>query len=67
MGHGYLADLLDDLNHEQLTSLLNYLAVGSQSVTRRNIRVWRKTNGFVVDKEKSIFESTVGDFLVRRG
>jgi len=67
MNHSYLSDLLDDLNHEQLTSLLNELVVGSQKVTRRAIRDWRKSNGFKVDEEKSIFKSTVGEFLIRRG
>lgn len=41
MNHTYLSDLLDDLSHEQLTELLNYLAVNHYHASRANVRAWR--------------------------
>ncbi|KKM83680.1 hypothetical protein LCGC14_1306920 [marine sediment metagenome] len=41
--HHFLAEVLDDLDHEELTLLLNWLAIHTLRVTRPNIRTWRKT------------------------
>lgn len=40
----FLSDVLDDLNHEQLTNLLNWLVIQGYVPTRANVRQWRKDN-----------------------
>lgn len=40
----FLADLIDDLDHKQLTELLNYLALRN-STLRASIKGWRREKG----------------------
>jgi len=49
----FLADLIDDLNHQQLTELLNHLALNQNQLEissfRACVRQWRKDNNLPVD------------------
>lgn len=49
--HVYLADLLDDLDVWQLTSLLNWLSCQGFKTSRGNIKAWRKANNLPVREE----------------
>ncbi len=40
----FLADLLDDLTHEELTALLNWLAINKLQCSRAEIKGWREVN-----------------------
>lgn len=40
--HGPLADLLDDLTHQQLSELLVWMWLGSFEISRAAIKGWRK-------------------------
>jgi hypothetical protein len=45
----FLADLLDDLTHEDMCYLLNWLSLDEQVVSRANIKRWRRLNNKPVD------------------
>lgn len=43
--HNYLADLLDDLTHEDLTNLINWAWARTYPMTRANIKSFRELIG----------------------
>lgn len=44
-----LNDLLDDLDAQQLTQLINWLWVNQFQATRANIRGWRRRNNLDIN------------------
>jgi hypothetical protein len=47
----FLSEVIDDLDHEQLTELLNWLAIKGYAPTRPNINAWRREHGLASSRE----------------
>ncbi|KKN40695.1 hypothetical protein LCGC14_0730790 [marine sediment metagenome] len=47
----FLSEVIDDLDHEQLTELMNWLAIKGYAPTRPNINAWRRERGLASSRE----------------
>ncbi len=51
VNYQFLSEVIDDLDHEELTELLNWLALKGHAPTRPNINAWRRERGLASSRE----------------